>query len=1062
MAHQSPPTPSTPAGAPDGQIPAYLEQILIATKRVAVSKTNTPYTDCADRAEIQAVILFPALGTPYVAPAEEGRIKLYLLVEDNCVAGPNYFLMRDSGGVRNAPLAWYFINRHLRMTPFAEAHKTSAQIDGSGLYESEARAKQAIKVWYLGSHGSGAPDSGTWGSTLRDHEGRLIATLRPEAIDFFVKGEAACGPIEPAHKLHRMQADVSNRPLRHLFEVELATAGLRVSAQPDVAYSMAWFVRCVYARAKNARGEPALPGVSEWEHQDKLVYDFLAMMEARKQHLPGRFAFELAAIRHDALSAPAHDEAQRIKCYHPVILKSRATLRIGHLSDVHVNSRHFALAQSRAQVVPGISDAIGSKLTNSFIALRELFENLRARGADAIFITGDLIDFNHNFNPLKLKPGAPKDQWAQYDLSKHCTPARLSADGLYPRGLDDMLVYSLIKDAYLHHCPVFMITGNHEAYELPYGLSPRLGNFGIARTYEQTVEHYKKLQQDAPGAHDAHDAVIPARALALAGELDATLERLASPTGEGPERLIPDFVADAAHSARERLNPATQDEYDLDYTALANEGIPADHNLTVYEACMAYGPSAGQIVKAWNFVPANFDWFFMIFTPLADFCIDYGERLRLIGLDWGASEVMLNADMSAREAAASAASESPLLMLSPATLPVALGKAIGANLSGLPRADRSLSAAQQQLITEAVQGAPAYCRNILFTHFTLLNYDMSESFYAWHKGAATIRQSDRFIVADAVFNTYNRGSFSNHRRWLFDTHINRPGQNLHYTLSGHAHRAGAYGIDLSAGLQRACIRACEIPRPEDRAYVLHQQCFPRGADEQTRILVSSCGGPIGVQNLHEDTLGWDLRPPSATLLNPEQRGSDEFRRIVAHHYPQARPRLCVFLDYLVVIGKRPLVEWIGRYTDLSELVMRVRHLPQMLSFIRGMEIFASGKQKASFDRFRCTTTLNPKASDENGLTYTVRIQDPAGLMLKFEANEIVLVGLYFERYAFADHPLYAHYTLEDPWYFPIEMATSLISNPTITRVPGLFGEVPNFKEFKRRNFADYAFDALKV
>ncbi|MDR3410668.1 MAG: hypothetical protein P4L87_06955 [Formivibrio sp.] len=49
------------------------------------------------------------------------------------------------------------------------------------------------------------------------------------------------------------------------------------------------------------------------------------------------------------------------------------------------------------------------------------------------------------------------------------------------RGLDDMLVYSLLRHAYRElNLPVFMTTGNHEAHQVPYGISPRQDAWALA------------------------------------------------------------------------------------------------------------------------------------------------------------------------------------------------------------------------------------------------------------------------------------------------------------------------------------------------------------------------------------------------------------------------------------------------------------------------------------------------------------------------------------------------------------------------------------------------------
>jgi len=49
------------------------------------------------------------------------------------------------------------------------------------------------------------------------------------------------------------------------------------------------------------------------------------------------------------------------------------------------------------------------------------------------------------------------------------------------RNLDDLLVNSLLRHAYRElNLPVFLTTGNHEAYQIPYGISPRQNAWVLA------------------------------------------------------------------------------------------------------------------------------------------------------------------------------------------------------------------------------------------------------------------------------------------------------------------------------------------------------------------------------------------------------------------------------------------------------------------------------------------------------------------------------------------------------------------------------------------------------
>lgn len=106
--------------------------------------------------------------------------------------------------------------------------------------------------------------------------------------------------------------------------------------------------------------------------------------------------------------------------------------------------------------------------------------------ADAVLLTGDLIDFNRNLNPAQVAAGkatgnkAIGEQWKSFNLLANIDDPS-NGKRLYPRGLDDMLVFSLVREMYRKHSlPVFMTSGNHEAYQVPYGISARVeeGSWG--------------------------------------------------------------------------------------------------------------------------------------------------------------------------------------------------------------------------------------------------------------------------------------------------------------------------------------------------------------------------------------------------------------------------------------------------------------------------------------------------------------------------------------------------------------------------------------------------------
>lgn len=104
-------------------------------------------------------------------------------------------------------------------------------------------------------------------------------------------------------------------------------------------------------------------------------------------------------------------------------------------------------------------------LCNSFTSLYELVKafatgDAATQKADVLVTTGDLLDFNRNLDPNAIPPNSIAGQWRAFNVLNN-----IRNPELYKRGLDDMLVYSLLRHAYqTWNLPVFLTTGNHEAW----------------------------------------------------------------------------------------------------------------------------------------------------------------------------------------------------------------------------------------------------------------------------------------------------------------------------------------------------------------------------------------------------------------------------------------------------------------------------------------------------------------------------------------------------------------------------------------------------------------------
>jgi hypothetical protein len=234
---------------------------------------------------------------------------------------------------------------------------------------------------------------------------------------------------------------------------------------------------------------------------------------------------------------------------------------------------------------------------------------------DLLIFTGDLIDYNRNYHPKKFMDGTLSktgELWQEMfmdnlNMRKPDGSPQKSKEGFiipntdtYPSSIDNVIIYSLFLYYYKKYKkPIFLISGNHECYSLPYGISPRVKSTrGFGKAFN-------------PVKYSIEEQV---------------------------EKSAKDRQSDME---KEKEGGTTRGNR-------ANTGVPADHNLTFSEATLLYGPSYHQIVmfgkgdgsNTRNFKPQNLDWFYAVFSPLSDFSFSWDKQC-FIGLEWGDGERMV-------------------------------------------------------------------------------------------------------------------------------------------------------------------------------------------------------------------------------------------------------------------------------------------------------------------------------------------------------------------------------------------------------------------------------------
>ncbi|RIX73306.1 metallophosphoesterase [Acidovorax cavernicola] len=851
-------------------------------------KTGASVCDCGDPAQQVAVILYPNLGTPMLIAPSQKKCSLFIATATLGVANGAGRRATQDQRATVIPMngdeeqsAAKIVTRHLRLVGMKGA-KPAADIRVGGLTGDGAdcsTAKAAIKVWQVGKFEAGA--------FIYNQKGEIFATLSPQAVAAYSASGFAGG---------------------HIYEVELDIDKLAVQPATDSFKSFAWMVEPTPQQKERL---PTLCATSVVHSQDLLVESFLAAQvnDPRHRHQLANtgnapkgketllMEYDVAQTAQKARSLVL-DDTQRLAAWHPVIrLTGSGPLRLGHLSDVHINVRHNALAKSPARIIEDSASfsgpAVGTRVCNSFNALKELFDKIGAsRKPDTVLLfTGDLIDFNRNIDPRQVGDSIG-EQWKKFNVLNH-----FNTPGLYPRGQDDMLAFSLVRYAYNElKLPVFMTSGNHEAYTVPYGISPRINDWGGAMgVLEDTT--------------DTLDANSWGR------------ERVFRPNTTVNTRMGPWSVSQIGVQAEagrivvnsnKNLNirdlEATYRDFDSAskwHNNKANEGISADHNMSIYEATLAYGPTYAQALTGNNYRTDNYDWFYTLFTPLEDVLITLGVEPDRPGpatqviaaLGWGQGENFKNLTVSG----------------------VAITTTDRQGTGILPRATESFSKKQLQLLSQAQshkRASPSASLTVA-THFTIINYDEPLPYSAAPEQARFIPSSSPLgapLRGQPGFNHVNTGTCEINQDVYFDRFVCVDGDGtgkatpetaVDWHFSGHSHRSGVYNVawcQPSSGARMIQVSSAVDPG-------IRNETVKIPARQRTRFIVSSSGGPIGKQNLDRELDSWTLRPPSGTLLDPvtgviAQVKTQRSSRSVGAPLNE-KPRLAVALDYMAVMSRHP-------------------------------------------------------------------------------------------------------------------------------------------------------------
>jgi hypothetical protein len=321
----------------------------------------------------------------------------------------------------------------------------------------------------------------------------------------------------------------------------------------------------------------------------------------------------------------------------------------------------------------------------------------------------------------------------------------------------------------------------------------------------------------------------------------------------------------------------------------ANEGIPADHNLTFYEAILSFGESYADTSILPLMKESAFEWFYAAFTPFSDFSFELPKQ-RLVGLGWGEDEQRINWLWFLRSG--------------------------GQGFGHLGRANEAATS-QQLALLESVSAK----KIVLMTHFTLVSYKDTIA-CGGEPVAGQVDNGETDLVGlhllrwGQPYSEHDWGTFEKGRKSLYDQVA--AGKNLAMVITGHSHRKGLYFVG----------------QPSDHQYPTegHALRMVRGMvtdsaskiGGRTPIIVSDCAGPLPRLNLNHEFAEWGSDRPSGTIVRVSAEGQVTNIEVVPSSAQRDKPRLAVAVDYMHVMKRQVFEKIEVRPFDRAK-IDQVRH-----------------------------------------------------------------------------------------------------------------------------------------
>jgi len=843
--------------------------------------------DCSDDSKFQfytkclhnrVFILYPSFCTPLIIKPSD-NIWLTIVTDEGFYKAysnaPDIDIDKEVAGIQICRM----INTLLKFTEWG-----TKEIKDAPLFDSNEKAEKFISCYYMGQLSDAKifskmglmPDEGLKLYKREVDEKKFFSTMRSSIKNYCVKNG-----------------------LQYIFQINIISEDILGNSEDSKMYNISWIVPEVIEKNK--------PPVF-CELQDLFIQNFVKVNREQDESTDKNnllYAYNIEKLSNENVFELSFDNP--VQSFHPVYVTNKTYLDIGHLTDVHVSSRQHAFQKSKARVLFGettkdISPEIGDMVNVSFHNLKKLMDEF-GKSVDILIITGDIYDFliNLDLTTVETDMDVVSNLWDLFNIKD-----KNNLKKRYVKGIDFITIYSLFKYFYdTYKKPILFVSGNHEAYNNPYGISPRIA--GLKR---------------------------------------------------------------------------------------ANEGIPADHNLTIYEAILMFGKAYGDVTTTFGRRETkNFEWTYNLLTPLNNFCIEFSNQC-FLGLEWGDKEEIFDKPLT------------------------------GHGFGHLPRANKSINSTQYDLISTVAENKDKNIK-ILFSHFTYVNYALDLKITEEGKVHTLDLNKHTIASLNLPFNKYNHGTFEINIDKVFKCIANN---TFRYIISGHSHRAGLYRIiDQGYFFPYKCIGFDPYSNKQPEKIAQFE-------GNKTRILVSPSGGPIPVQNYNHELKTFSLASPSGTAIKFDGNGNDSLEPVYT-----VQPRFAVALDYFDILKNgflnfENVESGVFKFfrSDKSEHEFTLEfhedlNLPTW-NFVKQI-VFTVQLWEKNFESFYYSN-FN---SNKNTITIVLGKKVFHKLLIY---NQIFITFLFNNNLKSFDS--FKQYNFSSPWNFPIK----IIKNFTI--VGDIYVELPGF------------------